>query len=78
MWGLGWRLTPEGIIENMGENKPFQNTGCFIVKKSITGMTVNVIDLLAGPEDPYLLMKLYAVTKKAQTSVPQKLYLKND
>jgi hypothetical protein len=49
MWGQSWRLTPEGIIENLGENKPIQINGCFIVKKQIFGMTVNVIDLLSGP-----------------------------
>lgn len=77
LWGIGWRLTPEGVVENMGDNKPIQLSGCFIVKKALLGMAVNAIDLLIGPESGEPLMKLYAVSKKAQGATAIKLLLRN-
>lgn len=76
MWGQGWRLTPEGVIENTGENKPAQLSGCFIVKKLGVGVGMNAVDLLVAPEDKEPLMRVHAMSKKSQGGPAIKLYLR--
>jgi hypothetical protein len=69
-------LTPEGVIENIGESKPVQVSGCFIVKKSTIGVAVNAVELIAGPESTESLMRMYAMSKKSQGGTAIKLYLR--
>jgi hypothetical protein len=34
LWGCGWRLSPEGMLEHVGEGKTIQMGSCYLVKKT--------------------------------------------
>ena len=78
LWGLGLRITADGLLETVGDAKLLQLNGCFIVKKQLFGITATPVDLLLSPNRPEAIMRLFVPSKKTQNASVGKIYLKSE
>lgn len=78
LWGLGLRITADGLLETVGDGKMMQFNGCFIVKKQLFGITATPVDLLLSPKKPEAIMRLFVPSKKSQNVSMGKIYLKSE
>lgn len=72
VFGGGWRLSNEGMLEFLGEGKIAQLGGCFLVRKPTLGIGYCPVEVCLQPESP-AFMRVFCLSKKLTPNL--KLYL---